>query len=146
MTWRRGSCNICPRLQIAAAVLPGATRRPASPAARIRPVPSGLRASSASAPSSTAIPATSETASLPPSRGEPSRTVTLTGASRRKNAAASPAMPPPAMTTLGGAGRSIRPAWQTGPAEANRPRGGPASGPGDAESHRPVTVTLRVRS
>src|ERR1700722_5388747 len=59
------------------------------------PMPSGRRASSASAPSSIDTPATSDADSFPPSRGDPSRTVTRTGSSLRKNAAASPAIPPP---------------------------------------------------
>ncbi len=133
MTCRRGSGTSWFRLQIRAAVVPGAASWPARPAARIRPVPSGLRASSASAPSSTAIPATRETASLPPSRGEPSRTVTLTGSSRRKNAAARPAMPPPTTATLGGALLSTRPPWQTAPVEASRAAG-------TARGHEPMPV------
>src|SRR5215472_529074 len=64
-------------------------------------MPSGRRASSASAPASTGTPAMSLTDSLPPRRGDPSRTVTRTGSSLRKNAAASPAIPPPMTTTCG---------------------------------------------
>src|ERR1700722_12084200 len=65
-------------------------------------MPSGRRASSASAPSSIDTPATSDADSFPPSRGDPSRTVTRTGAPARKKAAASPAIPPPMTTTCGG--------------------------------------------
>src|SRR5262249_50658567 len=64
-------------------------------------MPSGRRASSASAPSSTGTPATSEAESFPPSSGDPSRSVTLTSSSLRKNAAASPPIPPPRPATSG---------------------------------------------
>ncbi len=101
MNWRCGSGRMAPRVQMAEDVVPGVTSWSPRPTSLIRPVPSGRRMSSASAPASTATPATSETASLPPSRGDPSSTVTRTGASRRKNAAASPAIPPPTMTTCG---------------------------------------------
>ena len=50
--------------------------------------------------SSTATPPISETDSLPPSRGDPSSTVTCTASSLRKNAAASPEIPAP-ITTCG---------------------------------------------
>src|ERR1700730_6976941 len=113
---RAGSLRISPRLQIRAAVVPGATRSPASPAARIRSVPSGRRASNASAPTSTAIPATSDSDSLPPTPGEPSSTTTSTGSSRRKNAAASPAMPPPPIATTGRAPGCSPPSPQGAPA------------------------------
>src|SRR5262249_38209126 len=92
---------IAPRVYIALEVTPAGTRSPPRPVAVISPMPSGRRASSASAPSSTGTPATSEAESFPPSRGDPSRSVTLTGSSLRKNAAASPATPPP-LTTTGG--------------------------------------------
>ncbi len=120
-----------PLLQIPAAVVPGRTRCPVRPTAPISPVPSGRRVSSASAPSSTATPATSETVSFPPSRGDPSKTVTWHGVRRRKNAAASPAMPPPAMTTAGaGPGRLTRTPWQN-PARRGEPgrRATAAAGP-----------------
>src|ERR1700678_4478246 len=104
------------------------------------PVPSGRVTSSASAPSSTGTPAISDTDSLPPSRGDPSSTVTRTGSSRRKNAAASPAIPPPTITTCGReVERFIPPAWQTprrardggpaAPVQDNKPRNRGAAGP-----------------
>src|SRR6185437_7235976 len=56
----------------------------------------------------------SDTDSLPPSRGEPSSTVTRTASSRRKNAAASPEIAPPTITTCGRPFvGSMPPAWQT---------------------------------
>src|ERR1700727_758665 len=72
-------------------VTPAGTRSPPRPTAVTRSMPSGRLASSASAPSSIATPATSDADSFPPSRDEPSRTVTRTcspphpppGASRR---------------------------------------------------------------
>ena len=113
MNWRRGSGRSAPSVQIAEDVVPGSTRSPASPTSSISPIPSGRVTSRASAPSSTATPATSDTDSLPPSRGDPSSTVTRTFTSRRKNAAASPAIPPPTITTCGRAveGFNGREAW-----------------------------------
>ena len=68
MNWRFGSDRNWPLVQMLAVVVPGYTKWPPRPAARIRSTPSGRRARSASAPASTAIPATSETDSLPPIR------------------------------------------------------------------------------
>src|ERR1700733_1193591 len=75
------------------------TRSSPRPTAVISSMPSGRRARSASAPSSIATPATSDADSFPPSRGEPSSTVTRTGSSLRKKAADRPAIPPPITTT-----------------------------------------------
>ncbi len=83
MNWCRGSGRSAPLVQIADAVVPGATRWSPRPASATSAVPSGLVTSRASAPSSTGTPAISETSSLPPSRGDPSSTVTRTGSSLR---------------------------------------------------------------
>ena len=97
----RAARHIVPRLQIRAAVVPGDLRSSPRPAARASPVPSGLRASRASAPTSTRHPATSATDSFPPVCRDPSSTTTRTGSSRRKNAAASPAIPAPMIAITG---------------------------------------------
>ena len=116
MNCRRGSGRSAPSVQIADDVGPGSVRWSPSPASAISAVPSGRVTSSASAPSSTATPAIPDTDSLPPSRGEPSSTVTRTASSRRKNAAASPEIPPPTITTCGRAFvGSMLPAWQMPP-------------------------------
>ncbi len=57
MNCRRGSGRTLPRVQIPAEVVPGVRSSPDRPSSPIRPVPSGRRASSASAPASTATPA-----------------------------------------------------------------------------------------
>src|SRR5215469_10942799 len=84
-------------------VTPAGTSRSPRPVAEISSMPSGRRASSASAPSSIGTPATADADSFPPSRGEPSRTVTRTGSSLSEKAAASPVIPPPTTTTWGAA-------------------------------------------
>ena len=99
MNCRRGSGRTSPRVQIPADVVPGSTRPADRPTAPIRSVPSGRLASSASAPALTGMPATSDTVSLPPSRGDPSSTVTSRPRSASRNAAASPAIPPPTTAT-----------------------------------------------
>lgn len=93
-----GSARSPPRLRMAEAVVPGCTRSSRRPSSATRSRPSGRRASIDSAPSSTGRPAISLTRSLPPIRGEPSRTVTRTPARARRRAAASPAIPPPTTT------------------------------------------------
>ena len=125
-----GSGRKAPRVQIADEVGPGATRSPASPASAMSPVPSGRVTSSASAPSSTGTPAISDTDSFPPSRGDPSSRVTRTASSLRKNAAASPAIPPPTITTCGRAlVGSMTLAWQRRPCVAYPARNPGAAGP-----------------
>jgi hypothetical protein len=95
---RAGSGRRSPCTRSHAAVVVGAMRSPASPAASSSSRPSGRTVSRASAPTSTGCPASSPTRSLPPSSGEPSSTVTVQPASAPNQAAARPAMPPPTTT------------------------------------------------
>ena len=96
-----GSGRMAPRVHTDALVVSGWVRSLPRPTARVRSTASGRRFSMASAPSSTGTPATSDTLSLPPIRGEPSSTVTLVRGDWRLRwyAAASPLMPPPTTTT-----------------------------------------------
>ena len=128
MNWRRGSGRSAPSVQIADDVGPGTVRWSPSPASAISAVPSGRVTSSASAPSSTATPAIPETDSLPPSRGDPSSTVTRTGSSRRENAAASPEIPPPTITTCGRAFVASMPSSLADAADCPVPEAGGPSG------------------
>ena len=107
MNWPRGIARIRPRLNTEAWKTAGVTRSLSSPTSRASRSASGLLATNDSAPSSTAIPATSLTESLPPTWGAASRRVTSISewVRTRYQAAASPEMPPPTTTTcLRGAG------------------------------------------
>ena len=95
-----GSLRILPREYSAAVVVAaGITSIPSS---RHRFTASGRVASMASAPTSTPTPLTSLTRSLPPNSSPASRSVTVARWSLVRNqAAASPLMPPPTITTCG---------------------------------------------
>ncbi len=89
------------RDQIAALVVCGCTASSWSCAIKARA--SGRRASTASAPRSVSMPSTDPRSSLPPVRGDPSRTVTRVRPSPASSRAATrPAIPAPTTTTCVG--------------------------------------------
>lgn len=101
MTCPSGMGRSAPLVRMPARVVPGGLSSSPRPANSASSLPSGRRASIASAPASIVTPATSVAWSLPPTRGAPSRTVTLrcSPRCRRCHAAARPAIPPPTTTT-----------------------------------------------
>ena len=115
----RGSGRSAPRVQTRDVAPVGWVT--GSPVAAASSTPSGRRLIIASAPTSTAIPATSPRRSLPPSRSDPSRTSTSWPASARSRAAVNPLIPPP--TTMHRTGISVSDPWSVVPGACLSARG-----------------------